>query len=579
MPEPKKTFPETAKKNTDFFLAHRETVESIVVAVILALLFRAFVAEAFVIPTGSMAPTLMGRHVDLECNECHYRYQASASVERFKDDSLTGLRVSDARCPVCGYRKPLDYMASWSNDRSFSGDRIIVSKYSYEFGDPKRWDVIVFKFPEGAQQNYIKRLVGLPGETILIEGGNIYVKSKPDANFEIARKPPIKLLAMLQTIHDSDHTSPKLIKAGWPCRWQSHSESEVWTTSEDQKEFTLVASPEPHWLRYHHFDPSDSAQDIADEPPVSDWGKALIGEQIETGDWQGRLISDFYAYNCARHVNPENRPPEPTFNEPNNSSPSFGLYWVDDLAMECEVDIAQATGDILVDLVRAGTHYSCRIDVKTGIATLSATNKKGEAVAFKDQSKESTNPAAKTSLVGPGKHHIRLSNVDHEVLLWVDGSKIEFDGPTSYESPNLVYPDIESADGDLAPAGVTGVNQALTLRHARIMRDKYYVAAGSDYEYRSLPGGEGRITQILARPTPETLLPLLESRMYREIELGEGQFMPLGDNSPASFDSRYWGQPYVERKLLLGKALFVYWPHSWYQPPFWPDFRRMQPIH
>ncbi len=41
---------------------HRETIESIAVAIILALLFRGFVAEAFVIPTGSMAPALMGEH-------------------------------------------------------------------------------------------------------------------------------------------------------------------------------------------------------------------------------------------------------------------------------------------------------------------------------------------------------------------------------------------------------------------------------------------------------------------------------------------------------------------------------------
>ena len=45
--------------------ATRETVESIALAVILAFLFRAFVAEAFVIPTGSMAPTLMGQHKDV----------------------------------------------------------------------------------------------------------------------------------------------------------------------------------------------------------------------------------------------------------------------------------------------------------------------------------------------------------------------------------------------------------------------------------------------------------------------------------------------------------------------------------
>ncbi|MEM6363930.1 MAG: S26 family signal peptidase, partial [Planctomycetota bacterium] len=50
--------------------AGRETVEAFVVAFILALLFRAFIAEAFVIPTGSMAPALMGAHKDLACQQC-----------------------------------------------------------------------------------------------------------------------------------------------------------------------------------------------------------------------------------------------------------------------------------------------------------------------------------------------------------------------------------------------------------------------------------------------------------------------------------------------------------------------------
>src|SRR5215218_10196691 len=60
---------------------HRETVEAIVVAMILALLVRGFEAEAFVIPTGSMAPTLMGRHKEVTCPQCKYVYSVNASAE------------------------------------------------------------------------------------------------------------------------------------------------------------------------------------------------------------------------------------------------------------------------------------------------------------------------------------------------------------------------------------------------------------------------------------------------------------------------------------------------------------------
>src|SRR4051794_18049304 len=60
---------------------HRETIEAIVVAMILALLVRGFEAEAFVIPTGSMAPTLMGRHKEITCPQCGYVYSVNASSE------------------------------------------------------------------------------------------------------------------------------------------------------------------------------------------------------------------------------------------------------------------------------------------------------------------------------------------------------------------------------------------------------------------------------------------------------------------------------------------------------------------
>src|ERR1700676_3426555 len=50
----------------------RETIESIVIAFILAFLFRTFEVEAFVIPTGSMATTLMGRNLDLDCPQCGF---------------------------------------------------------------------------------------------------------------------------------------------------------------------------------------------------------------------------------------------------------------------------------------------------------------------------------------------------------------------------------------------------------------------------------------------------------------------------------------------------------------------------
>src|SRR5436309_9492022 len=57
----------------------KETLESIVVAFILAFIFRCFVVEAFVIPTGSMAPTLLGAHTRYQCPDCGYRFDVNYS--------------------------------------------------------------------------------------------------------------------------------------------------------------------------------------------------------------------------------------------------------------------------------------------------------------------------------------------------------------------------------------------------------------------------------------------------------------------------------------------------------------------
>ena len=60
-----------------------------------------------------------------------------------------------------------------------SGDNLILNKISYRFHDPERYDIIVFPFRDGSGKNYIKRIIGLPGETVRIDGdGNIYINGE-----------------------------------------------------------------------------------------------------------------------------------------------------------------------------------------------------------------------------------------------------------------------------------------------------------------------------------------------------------------------------------------------------------------
>ena len=58
------------------------------------------------------------------------------------------------------------------------GDNLIVDKISYRFRDPERFDIIVFPSPDEPGKNYIKRIIGLPGETVQIDGNVIYINGQ-----------------------------------------------------------------------------------------------------------------------------------------------------------------------------------------------------------------------------------------------------------------------------------------------------------------------------------------------------------------------------------------------------------------
>ena len=59
-----------------------------------------------------------------------------------------------------------------------NGDNLIVDKISYRFKDPERFDIIVFPYKHAEDTYYIKRIIGMPGETIEIRSGNVYINGE-----------------------------------------------------------------------------------------------------------------------------------------------------------------------------------------------------------------------------------------------------------------------------------------------------------------------------------------------------------------------------------------------------------------
>jgi signal peptidase I len=575
--------------------AFRETVESIVIAFVLAFLFRTFEAEAFVIPTGSMAPTLMGRHKDVECPKCGYRYQVSASEEE-NDDPWARVHCVAGMCPMCHYVLPMrddlpDNVPEYQDREdidfqpSYNGDRILVNKYIYAFSQPQRWDVVVFKFPGNAQINYIKRLVGLPGETLRIYQGDVFTgdeNARQSDDYSILPKPADTVLAMRQLVHDTEYDPAELYEAGWPLRWRAMQSSDkpswqIDTTIDGtnvRQRYTIDGADQSEaWLRYEHIVPTyDVWQRLAQLPAESPADPSPVFTVTEQSQWPKRLVTDANPYNARQGRNRAEHAGSLKI-----EAEKQGLHWVGDLIVEAEVEVEATGGELLLDLVEAGKHFRCSIDLTTGLATLSADG----AADFA--------PTAKTSIAGLGAYRIAFANVDDQLLLWVDGDLVPFEGGTGYDVEQVfgdrsrILPQTSADDlGDLAPAGIGSRNAKLGVSRLRLWRDIYYIADSSE---------RGRSNDIVTdfHPLDEQLLRLpfepslwdrFAERQHVDFPLGKNQYFVMGDNSAESSDARLWfgpdprsGKPggsYLERDMLIGKALCVYWPHSWNRIPGTP---------
>lgn len=120
--------------------------------------FKPHVLEAFKTPTNSMAPTVLGTHWQGTCVDCGSPAFCTPTQEHVGSQPM----ICENNFHVT---HPTDY-----EDRIYDGDRLIAAA----FLNPRRWDLIVFKYPQDPSIFYVKRLVGLPGEEITIRDGKVW---------------------------------------------------------------------------------------------------------------------------------------------------------------------------------------------------------------------------------------------------------------------------------------------------------------------------------------------------------------------------------------------------------------------
>ncbi len=547
----------------------REVIETVVFVVVLVLLLKLFVTEAFVIPTGSMAETLYGYQKVIGCAKCGHEFPVNShdEVEGRQQDGQRTQLVSYC-CPNCRHAGLIADLPVQPQNRT--GDRVLVLKPLYHLRRPERGDVVVFKFPERPQDNhvasnYIKRAMAFGGETVAIFRGDLYVTTAleyPDTNplfarpddpndlwqkryryansaqaedlfdksrlaeftpavpggFQIVRKSEAHLLADLRVVWDNDKQPAAAPFAAQ--RWQV-SKGTGWTgDSATATRAFAHAGDELDWLRYQHLV----------------WKQEAGGARVpwrwpqDAGPPVAGPIDNLLGYNAGGSRDPLTNRVE---SRDTSSAPTL---WVGDLCLECEAQL-DAGAEVVLELSKGARRFQAKFgNGQVALARVDANRNPDPAFA----------PAARPCKVTAGTYKLRFANIDNRLWVWVDGARVDFgtDGDYTAVEPGSYDPEDTAKEGwtranDIdAPASIGARGRVPAVRAIKLHRDVYYVNDRHTHTQADL---------YYVQP---------------------GHYLCLGDNSAQSSDSRTWGV--VPERLMLGKAVFVFWPGPFESTGRWP---------
>jgi signal peptidase I len=497
-----------------------ETLESIIVAFVLAFIFRAFVVEAFVIPTGSMAPTLYGAHTEFKCSDCGYDFALGSD----------GASYAAGVCPNCFLQQRVAGLPT-----AYAGDRILVLKFLYDFQPPRRWDVIVFRNPNQPDQNYIKRLVALPGEMIELVRGDVTIDGR------IVQKPDKAQDALWMLVHDTRYHATR---RDWHPRWLADKD---WQPQEaGYKLEKPPARDKTAWLAYQHRDPEGKVANIM----------------------------DFYAYNTGSD---------------GRRGPTAVCT---DLGLRTEVTAGQPSSVVVIEL-RA---YKDNIRFE-----LTADGGEHPTRIFLNDKVVAQAPAGVLP-VGRGVC-VQAANADHKLMLVVDGKRVTPirclegtpEGDVIY-TPTPLTPKEEGLFRDSVSEDELQADdpKPLTRDERRLLdyRKKNDPQALAASVRMGVRGGTAALAYLrLDRDVyylnhePGNLSTVGHGTEGHPFSLVQEEYFVMGDNSPKSFDCRFWPppllRPVVPQRNLVGKAFFVYWPSAGtrYGIPLAPDVTGFRLVH
>ena len=377
----------------------RNFLESIGMAILMAVLLKYFVLEAYVIPTPSMQPTLMGS-------------------------------------PGAG-----------------ETDRILVDKSYFLRHEPKRWDIAVFRYPVRQIQSYVKRIVGVGGDQLMVAGGNLY--NAADSGREILRKPEHIQESLWREIYPM-RRQLELHNKGDDDPWRPPTREEVFRGEyfrilsgswDIDAEGTWLGTPSPSGNLAVEYRESFARNDYRDGYDLA--VAALLRDTV--GD---QAVQDLrIGFDLTTDTSPE----------------------------KIIVSINIQEQDTSFELVVAG-------EMARLVATRGSTTGSSEEFPFPIEAGDTTN--------------VRFAHLDDRLLAWRDGDLVG-----SFDVDEFaILEDLEEIRPGIL---IEGADSTCRLAEVSIERDLHYTSAGL--------ANAGAI-----------------------IEVPEGHYFMMGDNTLGSADSRDW---------------------------------------
>ncbi len=459
------------------------------------------------------------------------------------------------------YLIPSGSMETALHGRPDGGDRILCPKLNYYFRDLKRWEIAVFKFPylsakatapdevfeEHKNQNFVKRVVGLPGETLAIAKGDIWIRPENGSGFKREVKPDKVQRGMWLNVYQDDFAILRDDELGVFWKFSGDGQARI-----VDKKLHLVPSAGSFAMSYRPRVPFGAKRDrLSEMPGIPDRytleqpvqfqcrnllpdGKVCGHVFVNTFKTQnmlarcpacGSLQNEFSAIYYLRRsglatVGPYKVDP-PYARQGENSYRDVDYHIVPDLRVVADMTLSDETASFSVTLS----------EDSRSVEAVFAGDGRIELLLNHELSKAEHRAVAD---LAPGvKHRVEFYIVDGAARVFVDSTETALLDVMVWENDRLPSPrSLPRASG----VTVAAAGGEVVLDTLLIDRDVFY------YNGQEKPNGR----------------PFRGLGQQGEVVIDRENFFPMGDHCTSSFDARSWGP--VPLNHVLGPALAIWWP-------------------